>query len=229
MRMCGGPSGRDEFSPRRRLVRGDSMDHRPLMQTPELTHQSEPITKGIDTVSTVWRSAPGVRQRVPVVRGHLPGHHERGGLGQRPCLNALGNGLDSSPAGHPAGSTFHVFGRSLPQKTLMKSSSRTMLCSWQPGHRRNTTSWVKPEGRPSPASSRARATSDQEVTSGQYPVDWLLTSLRPWSVRDGDRGVHAVAWERDGQDLRGAVPVVGVRGQAHARRRDLGGCVSSQE
>lgn len=72
---------------------------------------------------------------------------------------------------------FHVAGRSLSQKTQTKSSSRTMLCSWQLGHRRNTTSWVKPEGRPSSASSRARATTDQEVTSGQYPVDWLLTSL----------------------------------------------------
>lgn len=52
-----------------------------------------------------------------------------------------------------------------------------MLCSWQAGQRRNTTSWVKPAGRPSPALSRARATSDQEVTSGQYPVEWLLISL----------------------------------------------------
>ena len=82
-----------------------------------------------------------------------------------------------TPGRHAVGSTFHVAGRSLPQKTQIKSSSRTMLCSWQSGHRRNTTSWVKPEGRPSPTSSKARATSDQEVTSGQYPVDWLLTSL----------------------------------------------------
>lgn len=56
---------------------------------------------------------------------------------------------------HTAVSTFHVSGRSLPQKTQKKSSSRTMLCSWQSGHRRNTTSWVKPEGRSSPTSSRA--------------------------------------------------------------------------
>ncbi|WAU82480.1 transposase [Streptomyces sp. Qhu-G9] len=68
---------------------------------------------------------------------------------------------------HPAGSTFHACGRSLPQKTQTKSSSRTMLCSWQPRHRRNTTSWVNPDGRSSPTSSRARATSDQEPMSGQ--------------------------------------------------------------
>lgn len=80
------------------------------------------------------------------------------------------------PGPHSAGSTFHVAGRSLPQKTQTKSPSRTMLCSWQPGHRRNTTSWLKPEGRPSSTSSRARATADQELMSGQYPVDWLLTS-----------------------------------------------------
>jgi len=71
---------------------------------------------------------------------------------------------------YAVGSTFHVSGRSLPQKTQTKSSSRTMLCSWQSGHRRNTTSWVKPEGRPSPAWSRAWATADQEVTSGST---WL--------------------------------------------------------
>lgn len=59
-----------------------------------------------------------------------------------------------------------------------QSRPRARCCApGQLGHRRNTTSWVKPEGRPSSASSRARATTDQEVTSGQYPVDWLLTSL----------------------------------------------------
>ncbi|OKJ07676.1 hypothetical protein AMK20_24285 [Streptomyces sp. TSRI0261] len=80
--------------------------------------------------------------------------------------------VDRGP--HAAGSTFHASGRSLSQKTHTKSFSRTMLCSWQPGHLRNTTSWVKPEGRPSPAPSRARATADQEPMPGQYPVDWLL-------------------------------------------------------
>ncbi|RPK60069.1 hypothetical protein EES42_34700 [Streptomyces sp. ADI95-17] len=77
---------------------------------------------------------------------------------------------------HMLGSTFHTSGRSPPQKTHTKSSSRTMLCSRQPGQRRNTTSWVKPDGRPSPARSRAGATADHEAASGQYPVEWLLTS-----------------------------------------------------
>lgn len=75
-----------------------------------------------------------------------------------------------------AGFTFHAVGRSLPQKTQTKSSSRTIECSWQSGQRRNTTAWVKPDGRPSLTQSRAWATAGHELVSGQYPVEWLLTS-----------------------------------------------------
>ncbi len=52
-----------------------------------------------------------------------------------------------------------------------------MLCSWRSWHRRNTTSYVKPEGRRSFANSKARVASAPEVAFGQYPVDRLLNSL----------------------------------------------------
>ncbi len=47
---------------------------------------------------------------------------------------------------HSTGCTFHASGRSPPQKTQTKWLSRTMLCSWQSGQRRNITSCVKPDG-----------------------------------------------------------------------------------
>lgn len=70
---------------------------------------------------------------------------------------------------------FHAFGRSLPQKTQTKSSSRTMVRSWQPGQRRKTTWWVKWGGRPSSMASSAWATAgpgdDVRAVSGRLIAD----------------------------------------------------------
>ena len=99
-------------------------------------------------LAAVLAEAEGAPRRRHAVR------QTRGPL-RRDCSRRCHQRVAVTPGRHTAGSTFHVSGRSLPQKTHTKSSSRTMLCSWQSGHRRNTTSWVKPEGRPSSTSPRA--------------------------------------------------------------------------
>nr|WP_276319333.1 transposase [Streptomyces griseoviridis] len=68
---------------------------------------------------------------------------------------------------HPGCPTFHSRGRSSPQKTHTKSSSRTMLSSRQEWHRRNVTGCVNPGGRWIPIRSRALATARHELMSGQ--------------------------------------------------------------
>src|SRR4051812_21783458 len=57
-----------------------------------------------------------------------------------------------------------------------------MLRSPQPAHSRKTIGWVNPAGRSTPIRSRAAATAGHESTSGQYPVDWLLTWTTPPSA-----------------------------------------------
>jgi hypothetical protein len=72
---------------------------------------------------------------------------------------------------------FQCVGRALLHRAQVKSSSRTMLRSAQAGQRRKTTLSVKSPGCGTRARSSALDTADQESGSGQYPVDWLVTSV----------------------------------------------------
>jgi len=58
-------------------------------------------------------------------------------------------------------------GRSLSQNTHTKNSSFTTFNSAHRGQRRNTTGWVRPADRTSPALARAPATAPQDSRSGQ--------------------------------------------------------------
>lgn len=58
----------------------------------------------------------------------------------------------------------------------MKSASRTMVRPAQEVQRRKTIGMVYSPGCAMPARCGAAATACHDSRSGQYPVDWLLTS-----------------------------------------------------
>ncbi len=83
-------------------------------------------------------------------------------------------------------------GSGAAHRAHVKSSSLTRLRSPQRGQCRKTTACVNQPGRASPARSRAAARAGQEGSgSGQYPVDWLLTSLT--SQPPSSRAANAIS------------------------------------